>query len=360
MRHITINLILIFAFLGSFAQNQQVLRNGFVAATDSGVYYLQDGFSEWVRLGIPSKLDLTSTGSFETMDTISGVGNYSTSSFSYNVEINEGIPQQFQWDGAYYGSHLFENIETTGAYSSGDFVTKNIIDFDYFGKGCIAYHHGTSNFGRYIVVNPNQVNAYSYSIEGTWINNINSFDIDTDTTVVFVGKTNTIYELEAAKLESNRSLIYVFGLHSRSTDSHKICYNPDEDEFIIVSDSGIVYSYDKTTITTIDTIYLSGYIYDKVNDLVYNENDQYYYIIMRRSSPDTNYAILMTNNFTSYKSIGLESDYPPVLAVGNPYTLSVDSGINVLITNPSIPSYDLFPELPDRVVFDLDYINYNP
>lgn len=81
---------------------------------------------------------------------------------------------------------------------------------------------------------------------------------------------------------------------------------------------------------------------------------------MRRSSTDTNYSILITDDFISYKNIRLRSNYPPVLAVGNPYTLAVDSGVNVLITNPSIPSYDLLPKLPDKIVFDLDYINYLP
>jgi hypothetical protein len=84
-----------------------------------------------------------------------------------------------------------------------------------------------------------------------WITDIKS---DNDSIFIVSGKDNKINKYEVNYSLESISKSSVSGLHSRVTDSHKICYNSDDDEFIIVSDSGIVYSYDKTTLTTLDTL----------------------------------------------------------------------------------------------------------
>lgn len=354
MRHIVISIILILAFLSGFSQTQQVLKNGFVAATDDGVWYLQDGFNEWVKLTIKDD-GLYKNNEVDTIRTVThnnrgllycisnGVSIYNDYRYRWIRLDGKNINKKCGSGGGPYPVHMkaisrFKHNKIVSWFYSFSFSSSTFaVQFDESIDNCASV-------------------GYSYGLNAIFTDMAS----DNDTIACIVGENNKGLKYIVTNIVGNKDTISISGLHSRSTDSHKITYNPDDDVFIIISDSGIVYSYDKTTLTTLDTVYLSGYVFDKIHDLAYNKNDQYYYMIMRRSSPDTNYSILMTDDFTSYKNIGLGSNYPPVLAVGNPYTLAVDSGVNVLIKNPSIPSYDLFPELPDRIVFDLDYINYIP
>jgi len=359
MRHILINIILLFTVVLGYGQMQQVLKNGFVAATDSGVFYLQNGFSEWVRLGTPAR---GNTGSFEKMDTVVGVSQNSCSLFSYDLEVVEGSPQQYSYDGFLYGGSLF-SFNIGGSYTGYVLQEKNIINLNIFGEGTISCH--TTPSSGYILIEPDRKLFSDYTFNGSWISEFTGFEIDTDTTVCFGGTNNTLYKIIAAEIEGNASATSISGLHSRSTDSHVITYNPDNDEFIIVSDSGIVYTYDKTTLTTVDTLANCT----KVDDIAYGGG---YVYVIARSNANTDADCHISSNLTSWIIEPMYSTIDLTYILSCAYSTAIDQ-IYIYGNNGSGSVPGLFIDNAGNKVteivglnalgiipFDLDYINYKP
>ena len=71
---------------------QQCLKNGFVAATDDGVWYLQDGFEEWVNLGGGS-------------DTILGIAASNTNIYISPYRIDAAVGKGYH---KIYGNNIYE------------------------------------------------------------------------------------------------------------------------------------------------------------------------------------------------------------------------------------------------------------
>lgn len=361
MRRIQIKLLSIFILISSvcFGQQEQVLRNGFVAATNDGVYYLMDGSNEWVRLGSPSP---SVYGGVGRMDTISGVNGYSISNFSYSVIISTNT-QQYHWDGVYYGKKLFEDISVGGSYTDGYFTTKNIVEFNRFGKGLISAHMG-SWISRYIVVKPG-INFNDYQISGSWINNFGSMCLDEDTTLVVVGGNNTLVKIEASRIETNSTITSV-ELQSQASESHKAVYSPLISKFVIISDLGRVYTYDGSILSYITTI--PSCI--RILDVSYGNGVIY---VVAKYITENDYAVFASSNLTSWvrsSTVGgvqtgiISSAYSKKLnklLVTYAYVVgsSIAAGANYFYYNGSTVSIYSAPLLY-KLPFDLDYINYLP
>ena len=340
-------------------QTQQYLHNGFVAATDSGVWYLQDGFSEWVKL---ESQCYNSSCSISNIDTFVAV-SYSKNSYLLVNEYFQFSSQKEYTPVRFFGSKLIEilpRLNDVALTQDFELISKTLISNFKTDSRVIYFRQQTPTYNGFVVYGTtSKIDDYKHG-ENSDVDNFTSMASDGDSTWCWVGVNNNLYKMTNNYTSDNISKSSVSGLHSRSTDSHKICYNTDNDEFIIVSDSGIVYSYDKTMVTTLDTLETgNGYLYDRVCDIIYNNINNYYYIAIGLSESPSKYDIVMTDDFTTYTHLTLGSNYPPSLSNSyNDFVLAVDSGVNTLIINPSIPSYELLPMLPNnRVVFDLDYIN---
>lgn len=342
MRHIQIKvltvIVTILLSVSSYGQMQQVLRNGFVAATDDGVWYLQDGFSEWVRL--ETSYDMATSISFNKSEL--GI-------FASNYTYTNGAPRII------YGNKLGQSW----AYSSG---SSNAIITNKFKKihsqaDAIKYNSGPLS-SVYFSFGFSPSNwYYGDTNKDIWRTDIAS---DNDSIFIVSCKDNDLVKYTINYVTENVSNVSISGLHSRPTDSHQICYNPDDDEFIIVSDSGIVYSYDKTTLTTVDTIdncykvrdmcYGGGYVYLLINDI-----------------DDSRYKVVLSSDLTTWISsisIGISLPNTMSCAYSNKENKII---VPIMVTGGSVTRfYDnegVITNAPSFIVnsiFDLDYINYLP
>lgn len=380
MRHIQIKILTVIAMIllsvSSYGQMQQVLRNGFVAATDSGVWYLQDGFSEWVRLG-NIKADVYDDRFVRDVDTISAVSYYNSKIdvLGYGVDIltNDGVTyNNADFTAALYGNRLFSLRHGNYARGGNELKTKSL-------NNKLKYTLGKLQLTDYVNSINVQVWTSWYNSSGYFgiffTNNIqnSNFSTDNDSTCVVVCGDNKAYRLiieEGSESDVSRTTYNeIMGLHSRPIDSHQICYNPDDDEFIIVSDSGIVYSYDKTTVTTLDTIKTSilptgstitdlewwggsaifiGYKNDTGNGVSFYSLGQQMQFYTSSSTSD----VFISKSNLKY------------IQANNNIFMAILSYDNVKIFTPSIINGEInknTDNLPTGItVFDLDYINYIP
>lgn len=251
MRHIQIKILTVVAMIllsvSSYGQMQQVLKNGFVAATDDGIWYLQDGFSEWVKLNLSPLNDAFGRNS----DSVIGI--------SYNNNVY-GILHLYDeiYDNRITQLKLYNSNFSYHRGSQGyggnllSFIPKLIESKYKYNDACVFINSATTTYLTsqiLIYYNfDNSLDSYSY-----FFKTITGVSSDEDSITVAVCN-DRLLKFVVTNNVNNRDSLSIYGLHSRPTDSHKICYNPDDDVFIIVSDSGIVYGYDKITLTTLDTV----------------------------------------------------------------------------------------------------------
>lgn len=343
LQRLKILILLLFISISGISQTSS-LKNGFVAATDSLVYYLQDGFSEWVMFDV--------NGSYQNFsDSIASVSfNGEKTMILEKGNKNDGYTNRY-----IYGNKTYQYIGGSGI---GDFEKNSLETKSKFGMFCIYYVYIPLYSNTYIEYRIGGIGG-SLGEELFSSSHATSISGDSDSTYCVVGKNNTMKKM-LINSDSSNIFTSVSGLHSRSIDSHKICYNPDDDEFIIVSDSGIVYTYDKTTLTTLDTLlYITS-----IDDICYGNG--YFYIINKYPyAGNYGITIIVTSNFENYNNtigyvgvVDVESSciYSKNInktAVcfynfqGNTTFRYVDSLANV--TNGV--------SLDDVSIFDLDYIN---
>jgi hypothetical protein len=341
MRHIAISIILVMSFLNSFGQTQQMLKNGFVAATDDGVYYLQDGFNEWVRLG--------SIIMYDTVNTLS----YYKKHLLISSQTNTGSGQQI-FSGLYGNKIIYGGFASSG---SKNYIKNNATNKLKYNNATFGMYSNLSN--SYWTFESNNVSFGDNKPSD--IQYCTSISSDNDSIVCFVGKQNRLVQIPISQHlipYTLSSYVIANNLHSRPTDSHQICYNPDDDVFIIVSDSGIVYSYDKATLTTIDTLSFPLAVHD-IKDIEYLNG--FYFIIAGLSTGKSQYFYkyntstkILTYIFNITNSLGNLAINP----VNNYVLWNYGSSFSLYDFNGNIVKS--FPILIGKQIFDLDYINYLP
>lgn len=363
MRHIAIKIVFIIIFLTagicSFGQNQQSLKNGLVAATNKGVYYLQDGCTEWVQF---------------TSDTTIGISYHKD-----NLNISELSINTWS-DKTVYGRKIVKHNFNTSAISGHVKNTSNRIR-TFSGD---RYQLVWANPSRWMLINVykneyyNGVFSLSDRILYTSDNSNVSLATDNDTIAVVVGSNNVAYKLLVTSTDYDEyspdrpDTTFIPGLHSRPADTHKVCYNAINDVFTIVSDSGIVYQYNKSTLSTIDTIpslYNDGVYYrvEKVYGIAYNVAEGFYTILAANTTNwGVGIGILITSDFITYQYVyGFRtSDNVDLVGCGNYTAVLMDrtwcryyvgkDDTNItprrLIPNTGLPS--------GVIIYDIDYVNY--
>lgn len=366
MRHILINILLILAFLGSFAQNQQVLKNGFVAATDSGLYYLQDGFNEWLNLGTINA-NIYDNRFIRNVDTITGVTFYEKELVCVGAGLSNGSNGEDlnMWIN-YYSHHITDEVYVNLAGSTETYNRKNIKN--KFKSGMIVFgileSFGNNSCNITCFNTGGNRNGYYFLDNGDYDVSRTRLATDNDTIFVVASHNNILVKCKNTVISTGNSNteftdnINISGLHSRPTDSHQICYNPDDDEFVIISDSGIVYIYDKITLTTVDTLSFPLAAHD-IKDIKYLNG--YYFIIAGLSTGQSQYLYkydITTKTLTYIFNITNNLGNLAVNPIEN-YILFNYGGLFILydINGNLVKSP---PNLIPRQVFDLDYINYLP
>jgi uncharacterized protein (TIGR02145 family) len=357
---LTIISIFIFAvciinFKCTYGQQQKNIHNGFVAATNQGVYYLQDGFDEWVSLGNLLK----PSGYKRNYDTILSINH-----FKDNLSVI-GYSQHNNSTGIYttsdhytvFGRKLTEN--TNDFFSSGLTITmtpknstnklkdKFILDFDlHLNTGMIYIRNSVVNY------------QYGYSTYPA-INYFTSLATDNDSILVWTGTNNTLYKTVISETVGNRSNVAITGLVSNVASGHQICYDSNNDLFWIVSDEGIVYTYNKTTVDSITTL-LGSFEVDSITDIAYDAKINDIHIAFSHGI----YRGVITYDISAneyYKYTVPEYSIPIQLTVGSKKTIFNTANSMFELNQSDFTDIIHIADLPSGVVvYDLDYIDYLP
>lgn len=383
MRHIQIKILAIIVALlisvSSYGQMQQVLKNGFVAATDSGLYYLQDGFNEWLNLGTINA-NIYDNRFIRNVDTITGVTFYEKELVCVGAGLSNGSNGEDlnMWIN-YYSHHITDTVYVNLAGSTETYNRKNINN--KFKSGMVVFgvlESAGNNACNITCFNTDgNRNGYYFLDNGDYDVSRTRLATDNDTIFVVASHNNILVKCKNTVISTGNSNteftdnINISGLHSRPTDSHQICYNADDDEFIIVSDSGIVYSYDKTTLTTLDTL---DYSYrnsplDRIKSLEYN-NGQIMVIAISTDGKE-DFAVHSLSNLTAndlYASAYVSYQILDISRNKNQFILfnftpnETDYNIISIIKLDGTDEEYIKPTsyMADKTVFDLDYINYMP
>lgn len=331
-----------------FGVAQKHLHNGFVAATSTGVWYLQDGFNEWISLGIPiisysNKVNTNSAISFYNEKLISDFWNY-----SYHCIPNIyglGLFENYYFDRGEY-VFTYKNKMLTNKYKRSFKHLKSTIETRYPVLGWTEIDLQSVNDDLSIVINDSEI-EYSTFI-------ITSLATDNDSILVWTGTNNVLYKTVISPTVGYRSNTSISGLVSSASSGHQICYDSNNDLFWIVSDEGVIYSYDKSTVTlSEDTIYYC----DSVLDVCYDEYLNTIGVTYHNTADDL-----------------IEFILPDIAAEetnlsGNSQCVSNNNGIILINSDNEIVKYNCISgefdyssdDLPSgTVVYDLDYIDYLP
>ena len=343
MRHLIIKIAIFIVFLTlgtrSYCQLTQTYKNGWVAATDRGVYYLQDGENQWVNWG----------GSTD-YDTITGISFYKDR--LYVSEWTKKIVNT-QYYSKLYGLKSSSVSANNGAGGYSRKYDKSISSKLKWNDSRISlFYIGSRIFIEYA---SNYFNYFYYPIGSS---DYTSMSTDNDSTLVYCGKNNLC---EKAGLSSNNTLnTYndVSGLSSTSTAGHQICYNKNDDLFYIVSDKGKLYSYNKSTVTFLKTLPLS--YMDSAIDLEYDPYNDLLALSYRVNASGYHY------NLELFKATG---DVYFNYSLSAPAQMKMDELGSLMYIRDTVATirdmntYNItdVTYLPyGTKVYDVDYINYLP
>jgi hypothetical protein len=370
MQHTRIKiLVLMTIFLTSgrcFSQNQQVLRNGYVAATNQGIYYLQDGTDEWLNFNIDGKW--VNVFFYRDLDTITSLTYNGRDLFCTgyaldytgiyldvsNIKINGNNNYENYGDPTRRDNHPYQFRPIFG---TNKFKTKNI---QYIAKPTWVYDYNCAlrnNNDGYI--------ATSHSELSTEITGICS---DNDSIVVVVGPNNKLAKITCTNNFTSMTVSWVTGLVSEATNKHKVCYDQIRDLFYIISCDDVyrdfnIYSYNKSTITQITN---GITVADTIFNLISGEgifNDDMYAIGKDTYSSDI--RILFFNKVTGASNSGR------IIWMGENDVFHGDLVFNRQANEIGFGAKNLFKildtngltvktiNLPSGVIiYDLEYINY--
>ena len=368
MRRTLINITL-FAFfltLGTRGFGQiQTYHNGFVAATNKGVYYLMDGDNQWLSFGNISRYNFPSSDNYiRDQDTISAVScngkNITLFSIGKGV-VTDGGDQGRTLN--VYGNKLFKE-KTIGLVGTEitHVLTKNLSN-----KFKAGINWAKIFFADYraldVSLNIDGVNSsYYYSIVPLIY--FTSLATDNDSILVWTGTNNTLYKTVISPTVGYRSNTAISGLTSSASSGHQICYDSNNDLFWIVSDEGFVYTYNKVAITKVDTVHYGIHYIDTIMDLKYDKfNDR---------------IVASVNGVSSSKCIlvQLHNEWCNVGWTGVNDQIAIDNKGNILTDADYVGELLIYGINPDNctgnnekdiadlplgtVVYDLDYIDYLP
>lgn len=356
MRHIQIKLSLILVMIllsvSGYGQMQQVLRNGFVAATNNGIYYLQEGFNEWVKLGVPY-YDLVTTVSFNKTE----LGSFGSNS-SYTV----GQPL------IVYGNKL--SIGWTYSSGQSNAMSTNKFKKTHSQADAIKYNDGSLSSIHFSFGFNSSHWLFSSSNQNIWRTDIVS---DNDSIFIVVGKNNTLRKYTVNYSLETVTENIISGLSSNVVSGHKICYDSNNDLFWVVSDEGRIYTYNKTTLTyTGRTLprYYDGNYWDIINvsSIVHTVNGYlYFYVEVSYNSQNAHVFYTINDEFIGPYKQKLRGG---VGVINSSFMCEIDNG-RVLFSyfynqigidyNPESDQFRDVPSLPEgTIIYDLDYINYSP
>lgn len=368
MQHTRIKiLVLMTIFLTSgrcFSQNQQVLRNGYVAATNQGIYYLQDGTDEWLNFNIDG--EWVSVFFYRDLDTIT--------SLTYNGRDLFCTGYFLDYTGIYLnvsnikinGNNNYENYgDPTSAdghpyqfrpiFGTNKFKTKNI---QYIAKPTWVYDYSCAlrnNNDGYI--------ATSKSELSTEITGICS---DNDSIVVVVGPNNKLAKITCSNNFTNMTVSWVTGLAANVLSNHKVCHSKLTDHFYIINDENIVRGYNKTSLSS------NWDLYNLTSELIFDidcfESSTWDIVGLGYSSQSGGYITLFYGNSETIilTTDVLDAEYGAI-AINNkniddpskPTYVAIGVKNNFRIYNPEAGSLVKTLNLPSGVIiYDLEYINY--
>jgi len=348
MRHTATNIILLIVFLTTGTQSiaqQQTYHNGFVAATNNGVWYLQDGFNEWVQLNV---LNYDTVTAISFKDKLFAIDI--TDRFSYTIYPIFGNKISSSGIGS----------SVSGAALTGNVLTKNMTNkFKWQNTSAHITKTGSNNYMN-VVANDQFAYAIGYLFEMSYFT---SLATDNDSILVWTGTNNTLYKTVISPTVGYRSNTAIAGLTSNSASGHQICYDSNNDIFWIVSDEGIVYSYDKTTVVEVDQLPTSDYsggsaIVDSVTDITASTAG--YKAISVRTNDD-HYSIYLWEELSDVIQIYSGYGENPCASANNNEQVLCTSSLGeylVLDNDGNFKDVDDLP--PGTVVYDLDYIDYMP
>jgi uncharacterized protein (TIGR02145 family) len=338
---------LIFSQLFAFGQLTQNYKNGFVAATNTGVWYLQDGFDEWVNLG---SISFSAPISTVFNDTITGI------SFKDNLYCSSTIDNDGEWEGFFQIKYGYKNNDIS-AYGSGyDIIGKTFKNI----TSKLKYQNSFFAVDKiHIGLNDACISNYDNLIGGGFetMNIVpTSLVSDNDSIVVIAGLNNSIFKVTLCQ-----DSIYFFepisGLASNAASGHQICYNPDDDLFYIISDEGILYTYDKTTVVVAEGIASC----DSVTSIEYDPVTRCVFMGVEDGG---NYSLKTYNidTETLYTTSLSDSGNIQIATTGKGKILFTRDNAMFLADTSDFTEiiYDVSDLPSGTIVYDLDYIDYLP
>jgi len=359
MRHIKIKIltILLLSTIWSFGQLTQAYKNGFVAATSDGIYYLMDGDNQWVNLGGINSIWF-SGGTTDTVRAVSFNGKYLNGYTYCNIPSGYGGGGSFKM----YGYNNYDDEDVINNYDLySNLAFKNMTSKIRYDNGSVYFEKGKTTSQATLRFNTrNYNNSYIESIWSIYAN-LTSISSDNDTVVVCVGKNNTLINVNILSV-NHWTTTGISGLVSSSLSGHQITYNPTDNLFYIVSDEGYVYTYDKTTVTKIKEIasYCDGGC-DSVTDVAYNAQDSILYMGVVNGAGEKQTTLLYLNgaNYGTVNQINYTStaDIQMTTNSAGKVLFNIDNGFYLY----GKTSAKTLPSIPSGVtVYDLDYIDYLP
>lgn len=364
MRLILINILILLSFC-AFAQNEQVLRNGYVAATNNGIYFLWDGDEEWIHFninpsdhfninpngGLTRDLDSITTISFNGQNLVfSGSSYYSAYSY-YSASLNSV-------QGVIYGDQLYDFFGheiyeiTNGAVFRQNFITNK------FKTTKVTFLQNPTYIGNYIGLLNSNTPPTTWE-DRLW-NNITGIETDNDSTIVCVGTNNKLYKLICYNSLREINRAPTLNLTSNSTSNHKICFSSDDGLFWIVSDELRLYRYNKTSYTYVGNATSFG---DKIYSIVsgtsiYSNN---LYMLYRNLSNEVTIGVvnkLSGSMSTSVTTLLTNYDYADIIYDNTLGKIIIGFGNNFRIYEENL-ILDKTVNLPSGIIiYDIEKIEY--
>jgi uncharacterized protein (TIGR02145 family) len=355
---------LMFSQLFAFGQLTQSYKNGFVAATNTGVWYLQDGFNEWVFLGNIGERNYISND-YE-YDTISSISFYHNNLFVNGLSHTSQISNESYWSTKTDLRHGYKNNIDKNPYPSEIELSGN--NLNVYSKITNKLKWTDSFFRMYGGMDIlGGDNIFSCDINGQYPNSgvyhvywqgfYSSMASDNDSTIVAVGTDNNLLKFTLSLTEAYRDTTHIPGLASNAASGHQICYNPDDDLFYIISDEGILYTYDKTTVVVAEGI-------ASCDSAISIEYDPLTRCIFMGIEYNGNYSLKTYNidTETLYTTALSDSGNIQIATTGKGKILFNRDNAMFLADTSDFTEiiYDVADLPSGTVVYDLDYIDYLP
>jgi len=242
----------------------QTYHNGFVAATNNGVYYLMDGDNQWVSFGQMLK----PSGYKRNYDTITSVSFNNVLGVHTFSQNNSSTNETSD----YYNLHG-NRLSEISLHGNTNQPTQVMIKKNSTNKFKDDYWVHVINIGAAKTIGVKSIiNSKDFSISEANLQYFTSLATDNDSILVWAGSNNMLYKLIINTSTGIPIQESISGLTSHTASGHQICYDSNNDLFWIVSDEGKIYSYNKSTVTEIETP-ISPMYSDTVYDISFDNTN---------------------------------------------------------------------------------------